>query len=127
MKFRQAGSFQIQGGAPDGQVKKFPVSTTGSSPNVRRNPSSALSAVTSERLTALYQGSMVTNAIYKWGNKQQVNLALASQKVNAEHREKLVSSAVGQTNYPSSLKSVILSSRTCLSYLRLCLLECRDP
>lgn len=117
MKFRQAGSFQIQGGAPDGQVKKFPACT----------PSSALSAVTSERLTALYQGSMVTNAIYKWGNKQQVNLALASQKVNAEHREKLVSSAVGQTNYPSSLKSVILSSRTCLSYLRLCLLECRDP
>lgn len=60
---------------------------TGSSPNVRRNPSSALSAVTSERMIALYQGSMVTNAIYNCGNKQQLNLAQASQKVNAEHKD----------------------------------------
>lgn len=42
---------------------------------------------------------MVTNAIHEWGNKQQVNLALTSQKVNAEHGERLLSSVVGQTNY----------------------------
>lgn len=42
---------------------------------------------------------MVTNAIHKWGNKQPVNLALASQKVNAEHGERLLSSVAGQTNY----------------------------
>lgn len=27
VEFGQAGSFQIQGGAPDGQVEKFPVCT----------------------------------------------------------------------------------------------------
>lgn len=44
---------------------------------------------------------MVTNAIHKWGNKQQVNLALASQEVNAEHGERLLSlsSVVDETNY----------------------------
>lgn len=67
---------------------------------------------------------MVTNAIYKWGNQQQVNLARASQKVNAEHREKLLSSVVGQTNYPIKL---LETCYTLFSVLRLCLLECRDP
>lgn len=72
---------------------------------------------------------MVTNAIYKWGNQQQVNLAQASQKVNAEHRERLLSLPLlaRQMTQSSSLESVILFSRTCLSVLRLCLLECRDP
>lgn len=72
---------------------------------------------------------MVTNAIYKWGNQQQVNLAQASQEVHAEHRERKasLSSVVGQTNDPIKLFGKCYTLFQDLSVLRLCLLEGRRP